>query len=86
MRLATPAQERPARNAPTAGFNCARIMWKAVAGVMRSSARPACLSIERSTRSPHMGNVESEKGPNAGPLTAASHRIRFTPPALDALD
>jgi len=71
MNLGFPAQERPARNVPTAGFNCARIMWKAVAGVMRSSARPACPSIERSTRSPHMGNVENEKELRAGNKTSA---------------
>ena len=62
MQSATPAQERPLRNVPTAGFNCAKIMWKPVADAARSSARPAFSFIEHSTRSLHTGNVESEKG------------------------
>ena len=65
MNLGFPVQERPARSALTAGFNCARIMWKAVAGAMRSSTRPAFSSIGRSTQSQPqriMGNFRNEKG------------------------
>jgi len=62
MRLAIPAQERPARNVLIAGFKCAKIMPNRVERVSRFSARPAVSYIERSTRSPRMGNVESEKG------------------------
>src|SRR5438067_11911692 len=62
MRLAIPAQERPARNVLIAGFKCAKIMPNRVERVSRFSARPAVSYIERSTRSPRTGNVEGEKG------------------------
>jgi len=52
MRLAIPAQERPARNVLIAGFKCAKIMPNRVERVSRFSARPAVSYIERSTRSP----------------------------------
>ena len=57
-----PAQERPARNVLIAGFKCAKIMPNRVERVSRFSARPAVSYIERSTRTPRTGNVESEKG------------------------
>ncbi len=55
------AQEQPVRNVSTAGFNCVNPMRKPVADATRSSARPVFSFIERSTRSPRTGNVESEK-------------------------
>ena len=64
MRLAIPAQERPARNVLIAGFKCAKIMPNRVERVSRFSARPAFYSIERSTRSLHQqttGKIGSEK-------------------------
>ena len=69
MNLGFPAQERPARNVPTAGFNCARIMPNRAERVSRFSARPAVSYIEGSTRSPRTGNVESEKGLNLAELS-----------------
>ena len=63
MQSAIPAQERPARNVLIAGSDCAKIMWKPVAYVARSSARPAVSYIKRSTRSLLTGNVGREKGP-----------------------
>ena len=72
MNLGFPAQERPARNVPTAGLNCAKIMSNRVERVSRFSVRPAVSYIEGSTRSPLTENVESEKGlKNYG--TAASY-------------
>ena len=62
MQSAIPAQGRQARNALIVVVSCANPTRKPVADAMRSSARPAFSSIERSTRSPHTGNVESEKG------------------------
>jgi len=61
MWSAIPAQERPVRNVPTAGFDCAKIMRKPVARVSRFSVRPAVSYTEGSTRSQHTENVESEK-------------------------
>src|SRR5437660_12913107 len=61
MWSAIPAQERPVRNVPTAGFDCAKIMRKPAARVARFSARPVVSYIERSTRSLRTGNVGSEK-------------------------
>ena len=51
MQSAIPVHGRPARNALSAGFNCANIMWKPAADAARSSVRPALYFIERSTRS-----------------------------------
>jgi len=62
MRLAIPAQERPARNVVIAGSLCAKIMRNHAERVSRFSVRLAVSYIERSTRSLCMGNVESEKG------------------------
>ena len=53
MWSAIPAQERPVRNVPTAGFDCAKIMRKPVARVSRFSVRPAVSYTEGSTRSQH---------------------------------
>src|SRR5207244_5487125 len=61
MWSAIPAQERPVRNVPTAGFDCAKIMRKPAARVARFSARPVVSYIERSTRSLRTGNVENER-------------------------
>jgi hypothetical protein len=68
MRLAIPVQARPARNAPTAGSHCVKIMPSRVERVAQFSARPAVSYIERSTRSQRTGNVESEKELRAGEL------------------
>jgi len=64
--------ERPARNAPTAGFNCAKIMWKAVADATRSSARPPFSSVQRSTPKLHRqttGKFENERPPIPHPAS-----------------
>ena len=71
MRSAISAQERPARNVPTAGFNCARIMWKHVADATRSSA-PAFSSVQRSTPKLHRqttGKFENERPPIPHPAS-----------------
>ena len=65
MNLGFPAQGRQARNALTVGASCVNPTQKLVADASRFSARPACPSIQRSTRKPPQqttGNVESEKG------------------------
>ena len=65
MNLGFPAQERPARNVPTTGFNCAKIMWKHAASVTAYSVRPVSPSIQCSTRSQPQqttGKIENEKG------------------------
>jgi len=83
MNLGFPAQERPARNALTVAANCVNRTRKHAASVTAYSVLHACPSIQCSTRSLHRqttGNAENEKESNAGPLTAASHRIRFTSP------
>ncbi len=72
MNLGFPALERPARNVLIAVSHCAKIMWKAVADAMRSSARPAFSSIERSTRSPNQRIVE--KGESAEVRNASERR------------
>src|SRR6266705_7073460 len=72
MRSAISAQERPARNVPTAGFNCAKIMWKHVADATRSSARPAFSSVQRSTPKLHRqttGKFENERPPSPHPAS-----------------
>src|SRR6266550_8883087 len=72
MRSASSAQERPARNVPTAGFNCAKIMWKHVADATRSSARPAFSSVQRSTSKLHRqttGKFENERPPSPHPAS-----------------
>ncbi len=72
MRSASSAQERPARNVPTAGFNCAKIMWKHVADATRSSARPAFSSVQRSTPKLHRqttGKFENERPPSPHPAS-----------------
>ena len=95
MQLAIPVQQRPVRNVPIAGFNCAKIMPKPAVHVARFSARPAVSYIVRSTRSPRTGIVENEKQLKTSrtadhPLirtTAAQqpqNPLHFT--ALDALD
>jgi hypothetical protein len=61
MRLAISVQERPARNALTAGSQYAKIIPSRVERVSRFSARPAVSYIEHSTRNPRTANVESEK-------------------------
>jgi len=89
MRSAIPVHERPARNALTVVVSCVNRTRKHAASVTVYSVLRACPSIQCSTPKLHQqttGNVGNEKGSNPGPLTAASHRIRFTPPALDALD
>ena len=65
MNLGFPAQERPARNVPIAGSDCAKIMPSRVERVSRYSARPAVSYSEGSTRSPRTENVGSEKGPSS---------------------
>jgi hypothetical protein len=62
MRSASPAHERPARNALIVELSCVNRTRKPVADAARSSARPALSSIERSTQSLRTGSVESEKG------------------------
>src|SRR5438094_204163 len=69
MNLGFPAQKRPARNVPTAEFNCAKIMPSRVERVSRFSVRPAVSYIEGSTRSPLTANVENEKGLNLAELS-----------------
>jgi len=63
MNLGSPVQERLTQNALTVEVNCAKIMPSRVERASRFSARPAVSCIERSTRSQHTGNVESEKEP-----------------------
>ena len=65
MQLAISAQKWLTRNALTVVVSCVNHTGKPVADAMRSSARPAFSSIERSTRSLHQqttANVENEKG------------------------
>jgi hypothetical protein len=66
MQSAIPAQERPARNVLIAVSHYARITPSHVERVARFSADPAVSYIERSILSLYIGNVESEKGLNAG--------------------
>jgi hypothetical protein len=66
MQSAIPAQERPARNVLIAVSHYARITPSHVERVARFSAHPAVSYIERSILSLYIGNVESEKGLNAG--------------------
>src|SRR5438552_17490491 len=53
------------------GLSCGRLTQKHAASAVLSSAHPAFSSIERSTRSLYMRNVESEKG-----LKLAELRLR----------
>jgi len=62
MRTAIRAQELPVRSALTVAANCVNRTRKHAASVTAYSVLRAFSSIERSTRSPHTGNVESEKG------------------------
>ena len=65
MNLGFPAQERPARNVPTAGVRCVNRTRKHAASVTAYSVLRACPSIQCSTPKLHQqttGNVESEKG------------------------
>src|SRR5207248_9852103 len=64
MRSAIPAQKRSERNAPTAGFNCAKIMWKPVADVMRSSVRgEGRASVHDTTYDPLVEQNRCQVGP-----------------------
>jgi hypothetical protein len=68
MRSAVSAQERPANNALTVGVSCVNPTLKPVADAARPSACLAFSSIKRrSTRNPHIQNVENEKELNAYP-------------------
>ena len=79
------AQERPARNVPTAGFNCANRTRKDAASVTADSVLRAYPSIQCSTRSLHRqttGTFESGKGLNGmgegNYLIALASRLRET--------
>src|SRR5437667_6068521 len=83
MQSVIPAQERPARNALTVAANCVNRTRKPVASVTAYSARPACPSIQCSTRSLHQqttGTFESGNGPNGmgegNYLIALASRLR----------
>ena len=85
MQSVIPAQERPARNALTVAANCVNRTRKPVASVTAYSARPACPSIQCSTRSLHQqttGTFESGNGPNGmgegNYLIALASRLRET--------
>jgi hypothetical protein len=68
MQSAIPIQERPARNALTAGLSCVNPTRKHAASVTAYSVLRACPSTQCSTPKLHQqttGNVGNEKGLNS---------------------
>ena len=86
MNLGFPVQELPARNALTVAVSCVNRTRKRVADAARFSVRPAVSYIERSTRSLHTGNVESEKELRAGNKTSAHFVLKSSFNGVTSLD
>src|SRR5205809_6218786 len=59
------------------GLSCGRLTQKRAASAVLSSARPAVSYIERSTRSLHTGNVESEKELHLPAEVLSTHPIPY---------